>query len=146
MSVYIASVMSVFKPLLFYGMKETRIDGLPLLLNLLDRNGQDRKRGLITISNHISTYVRKMTLSQPLDDPMVWGMMPFRTYFETSKVRWTLGAADILFTNRWISPLFQNGQVIKTVRGAGIYQPAMELALEKLDDSQWVGRISHDVD
>lgn len=48
MSVYIASVMSVFKPLLFYGMKETRIDGLPLLLNLLDRNGQDRKRGLIT--------------------------------------------------------------------------------------------------
>jgi hypothetical protein len=37
-----------------------------------------------------------------LDDPMVWGIMPFSTYFDTSKVRWTLGAADILFTNRWV--------------------------------------------
>jgi hypothetical protein len=31
---------------------------------------------------------------------MVWGMMPFRTYLDTTKARWTLGAADILFTNR----------------------------------------------
>jgi len=128
MSVYIAGVMSVFKPLLFYGMKHARVDGLPLLLHLLHRHGLDRNRGLITISNHIST----------LDDPMMWGMMPFRTYFDTRTVRWTMGAADILFTNRWISPLFQHGQVIKTVRGAGIYQSAMELALEKLDHSQWV--------
>ncbi|WAR57859.1 hypothetical protein PtB15_5B89 [Puccinia triticina] len=123
MSFYIASVMSVFKPLINYGMKETRIDGLPILLDILER-GRDRNRGLITISNHIST----------LDDPMVWGIMPFSTYFDTSKVRWTLGAADILFTNR----ISWNGQVIKTVRGDGIYQPAMDLAIEKLDNSQWV--------
>ncbi|POW14308.1 hypothetical protein PSTT_03121, partial [Puccinia striiformis] len=73
-----------------------------------------------------------------LDDPMVWGIMPFSTFFDTSKIRWTLGAADILFTNRFISPLFENGQVIKTVRGDGIYQPAIDLALEKLNHSQWV--------
>ncbi|PLW06635.1 hypothetical protein PCASD_24149 [Puccinia coronata f. sp. avenae] len=127
MSVYIASVMSVFKPLLYYGMRDARVDGLPILLDLLDRR-PDPKRGLITISNHIST----------LDDPMVWGMMPFRTYLDTTKARWTLGAADILFTNRWIAPLFQNGQVIKTVRGDGIYQPAMDLALEKLNHAQWL--------
>ncbi|KAI9609552.1 hypothetical protein H4Q26_007511 [Puccinia striiformis f. sp. tritici PST-130] len=75
MSLYIAGVMGVFKPLLNYGMKETRVDGLPILLDILER-GADRDRGLITI-------------------------------------RWTLGAADILFTNRFISPLFENGQVIK---------------------------------
>ncbi|KAH9457750.1 hypothetical protein MJO29_004910 [Puccinia striiformis f. sp. tritici] len=38
----------------------------------------------------------------------------------------------------FISPLFENGQVIKTVRGDGIYQPAIDLALEKLNHSQWV--------
>ncbi|KAA1133091.1 hypothetical protein PGTUg99_013069 [Puccinia graminis f. sp. tritici] len=128
MSLYIASVMSFFKPLIKYGMKETRIEGLPILLEILERARHGRKPGLITISNHIST----------LDDPMVWGIMPFSTYFDTSKVRWTLGAADILFTNRYIAPLFQNGQVIKTVRGDGIYQPALDLAIEKLDNSQWV--------
>lgn len=89
MSLYIASVMSFFKPLLSYAMKETRIEGLPLLLDLVEQ-GRDRNRGLLTISNHIST----------LDDPMLWGMMPFSTYLDTSKARWTLGAADILFTNR----------------------------------------------
>ncbi|EFP81336.1 uncharacterized protein PGTG_06957 [Puccinia graminis f. sp. tritici CRL 75-36-700-3] len=118
MSLYIASVMSFFKPLIKYGMKETRIEGLPILLEILERARHDRKPGL--------------------DDPMVWGIMPFSTYFDTSKVRWTLGAADILFTNRYIAPLFQNGQVIKTVRGDGIYQPALDLAIEKLDNSQWV--------
>jgi hypothetical protein len=47
MSVYIASVMSVFKPLLYYGMRDARVDGLPILLDLLDRR-PDPKRGLIT--------------------------------------------------------------------------------------------------
>lgn len=108
-------------------MKETRIEGLPLLLDLVEQ-GRDRNRGLLTISNHIST----------LDDPMLWGMMPFSTYLDTSKARWTLGAADILFTNRLIAPLFHHGQVIKTIRGDGIYQPAIDLAIDKLNNFQWV--------
>lgn len=119
--------MSIVKPFLVYGMKDTRIEGLPLLMELLER-GRQRNRGLLTISNHIST----------LDDPMMWGMMPFSTYFDTSKARWTLGAADIMFTNRFISPLFHHGQVIKTVRGDGIYQPAIDTAIDKLNNFQWI--------
>ncbi|KAI7959841.1 hypothetical protein MJO29_004909 [Puccinia striiformis f. sp. tritici] len=74
MSLYIAGVMGVFKPLLNYGMKETRVDGLPILLDILER-GADRDRGLITISpnylsgsltvsNHISTQVLDLNLGR----------------------------------------------------------------------------------
>ncbi|KAI8451658.1 hypothetical protein BY996DRAFT_4585600 [Phakopsora pachyrhizi] len=111
MSSYIAGVMSIFKPLLQFGMKETQIEGLPILLELLDR---------------------------PLDDPIIWGIMPFSTFFNTEKVRWTLGASDILFTNQFLSFLFRNGQVIETFRGKGIYQQALDISISKLNDSQWV--------
>ncbi|CAH7671700.1 acyltransferase-domain-containing protein [Phakopsora pachyrhizi] len=127
MSSYIAGVMSIFKPLLQFGMKETQIEGLPILLELLDRPSP-KPRGLITISNHIST----------LDDPIIWGIMPFSTFFNTEKVRWTLGASDILFTNQFLSFLFRNGQVIETFRGKGIYQQALDISISKLNDSQWV--------
>ncbi|GBC09954.1 hypothetical protein RclHR1_09230001 [Rhizophagus clarus] len=53
-------------------------------------------------------------------------------------VRWTLGAQEICFSNPFRSRFFSLGQVIPTVRGAGIYQPAMNFALEKLNEGKWV--------
>ncbi|MBW0487838.1 hypothetical protein O181_027553 [Austropuccinia psidii MF-1] len=127
MSVYIASVMTFFKLFVQFGIKNSHIEGLPVLLDILNRTNQSNQ-GLLTFSNHIST----------LDDPLVWTILPWYTYFNPFQTRWTLGAADILFTNRFISPFFSNGQVIRTVRGNGIFQPAIDQAINKLDRSQWV--------
>ena len=34
-----------------------------------------------------------------LDDPLLWGTMPSRIFGDPKRIRWALGAADILFTN-----------------------------------------------
>lgn len=43
-----------------------------------------------------------------------------------------------MFTNRWFSRFFNNGQVIETVRGGGIFQPAVDKAIKLLQDGEWV--------
>lgn len=40
--------------------------------------------------------------------------------------------------SRLLSSFFRAGQVIETFRGKGVYQLAVEEAIEKLDDQQWV--------
>lgn len=47
-------------------------------------------------------------------------------------------ASDIMFTNRWFSRFFNNGQVIETIRGGGIFQPAVDKAIKLLQDGEWV--------
>ena len=37
-----------------------------------------------------------------------------------------------------LSEFFRNGQVIVTFRGKGIWQPAVDLAIEKVNDGGWV--------
>jgi hypothetical protein len=37
-----------------------------------------------------------------------------------------------------LSAFFRKGQVIETFRGGGIYQPAIDLAIEKLRAGAWV--------
>jgi monolysocardiolipin acyltransferase len=37
-----------------------------------------------------------------------------------------------------LSEFFRNGQVIETFRGKGIWQPAIDLAIEKVNDGGWV--------
>lgn len=39
-----------------------------------------------------------------------------------------------------MSKFFSLGQVIETVRGGGIFQPAIDDAIRKLGDGEWVGR------
>ncbi|KAH8084822.1 hypothetical protein HD553DRAFT_36714 [Filobasidium floriforme] len=55
--------------------------------------------------------------------------------------RTTLGsgsASDIMFTNPIFSKFFTLGQVIETVRGGGIFQPAIDEAIKKLQAGDWV--------
>ncbi|CAG8822424.1 24353_t:CDS:2, partial [Gigaspora margarita] len=54
------------------------------------------------------------------------------------RTRWTLGAQEICFTTPKLSNFFALGQVIPTIRGAGIYQPAMNFALERLNEGKWI--------
>ncbi|PVF99395.1 hypothetical protein CPB86DRAFT_783761 [Serendipita vermifera] len=105
----------------------TRVTGLEHLYNAW--NEEHRKdRGILTVCNHISV----------LDDPLMWGILPLRSYFFDRTSRWTLGARDIMFTNPVYSTFFRNGKVIDTVRGGGIYQLAMDLAINKLNKGDWV--------
>ncbi|CAG8844588.1 4910_t:CDS:2, partial [Racocetra persica] len=77
------------------------------------------------------------TDSDRLDDPLLWGSIPFKCFLSLHRVRWTLGAQEICFTTPALSRFFSLGQVIPTVRGAGIYQPAMNFALDRLNEGKW---------
>jgi monolysocardiolipin acyltransferase len=85
----------------------------------------------------------------------MWGVLPIRSFFNNRQSRWTLGARDILFTrpfgttqpgineishtlHRSHAALFRNGKVIDTIRGVGIYQEAVDLAIKRLDAGEWV--------
>ncbi|KAH9987961.1 hypothetical protein BJV77DRAFT_1061507 [Russula vinacea] len=85
-----------------------------------------------------STHTNTRHLCLCADDPLTWGILPARTYLHSHLTRWTLGASDIMFTNPVFSAFFRKGQVIETFRGAGVYQPAVDLAIEKLRAGAWV--------
>ncbi|KAJ1303825.1 hypothetical protein OPQ81_008247 [Rhizoctonia solani] len=105
-----------------------KIYGLQRLLTALDEAGR-KDRGIITVANHISV----------VDDPVVWGALPAgRCILNPRNMRWTLGASDIMFTNPIYNCFFRNGQVLETVRGAGVHQPAVDIAVAKLNSGAWV--------
>ncbi|KAI0791421.1 acyltransferase-domain-containing protein [Abortiporus biennis] len=106
-----------------------KVYGLENLIEALENEDErGNGRGIITLSNHIST----------LDDPATWGVLPWRYYFNSRTTRWVLGASDMMFTNPVLSVFFRNGQVIETFRGKGVFQPAVDTAIEKLNGGAWI--------
>ncbi|KAJ1500102.1 hypothetical protein HMI54_012181 [Coelomomyces lativittatus] len=84
---------------------------------------------LITISNHAST----------IDDPILWGLLPLKAFFsKTHKLRWSLGAQEICYSNKLTSFFSSLGKVLPIVRGKGVYQAGMDSALELLSNGQWI--------
>ncbi|EDO40279.1 predicted protein [Nematostella vectensis] len=83
---------------------------------------------LVTVSNHHSC----------LDDPMLWGMMKMRILLDNRKIRWTLGAKELLFSKPFHSFFFSRGKIIPIMRGEGVYQKGMDFAIEELNSGQWV--------
>ncbi|KAI6035522.1 acyltransferase-domain-containing protein [Pisolithus orientalis] len=116
------------KAFLNSGLCSITISNLPVLLDALQDQSRRKGQGLITVSNHLST----------LDDPVTWGVLPSRCYMNPRTIRWALGASDIMFTNPVFSAFFRNGQVIETFRGEGIFQPALDAAIDKLNQGHWV--------
>ncbi|TFK73013.1 acyltransferase-domain-containing protein [Pluteus cervinus] len=104
------------------------VNGLTNLVRALESESRNRGQGVVTVSNHIST----------LDDPVTWGVLPKRYYFSSRTTRWALGASDIIFTNPLFSTFFTLGQTLETFRGKGIYQPAVDTAINKLNRGGWV--------
>eukprot|EP00794_Sanderia_malayensis_P006202 gene6202-6917_t len=96
----------------------------------LEYYSRKREKGkpLITVANHASC----------LDDPVLWGMLSWKTLKNENYLRWSLGAQELLFTNRFHSWLFSHGKVIPVVRGDGVYQKGIDYALEKLNCGGWV--------
>ncbi|KAA6411326.1 MAG: Glycerol-3-phosphate (1)-acyltransferase [Lasallia pustulata] len=121
----VGSISRIF----MFGANRTEVHGLDQFLELLDerRDIDGRERGLLTVSNHISV----------VDDPMVWGALPFRHQFNPNNHRWSFGSYDICFTNKFESTFFTLGQVLPTHRNAhsahgGIFQPTLTQAVRLL--------------
>jgi len=98
--------------------------------------------GLITVSNHTST----------LDDPMLLSAMLPWSFFLTEhvhgKVRWSLCAREICYSNYLLGQFFQSGKTLPIERGKGPLQPVMKIAAGELSRGGWVhlfpeGRINY---
>lgn len=82
----------------YYGLSNVEVIGLERFKATLDRreNPEERERGLITVSNHVSV----------MDDPLIWGVLPLKYGFNPSNHRWSLGSYDICFQNKSANPPF----------------------------------------
>ncbi|KAL9915021.1 tafazzin homolog isoform X1 [Glossina fuscipes] len=83
---------------------------------------------LVTVSNHYSCF----------DDPGLWGVLPMRYVCNTFKIRWSLAAHDICFTNIYHSLFFMYGKCIPIIRGNGVHQSAVDVCIQKLKLGEWV--------
>ncbi|KAJ2356349.1 Lyso-phosphatidylcholine acyltransferase [Coemansia erecta] len=117
-----AGIMSLFVHL---GFRKVVVDDLYKLTDILEAK---RSRAVVTVANHQSTA----------DDPIIWGLMPAHLRWQPDHMRWTLGARELLYKNPLLNAIFALGQTIPTVRGAGIYQLAVEIGLHKLNENKWV--------
>ena len=83
-----------------------------------------KNRPLLTISNHHCC----------VDDPVLFGLLPFSLVSNPKNIRWTPGADEVMFYKDSLSTLFGYGRVVPTIRGWGMNQPSMDLALNKMND------------
>lgn len=72
-----------------------------------------------------------------MDDPLIWGVLPLGLAFQPWNLRWSLGAHDICFKNKFLSTYFTLGQVLPAHRKmhsphAGPFQPVMTQAIRLL--------------
>ncbi|KAF2198046.1 hypothetical protein GQ43DRAFT_443694 [Delitschia confertaspora ATCC 74209] len=108
---------------------DTEVHGLDRFLQLLHKreNVEGRERGLITVSNHVSV----------LDDPLIWGVLPFSLFQNPDNMRWSLGSYDLCFQSKALSTFFTLGQVLPTHRiqhspFGGLFQPTITQAIRLL--------------
>jgi monolysocardiolipin acyltransferase len=106
----------------------TRLEvrGLDRLIEAIE--GRPKGVPLLTVSNHTST----------VDDPLIFGVLPTRILFNSEKMRWALGAAEITHRNALYQWFFSTGQVLPIRRGEGVFQPGMNDALCLLERGQWL--------
>lgn len=64
--------------------------------------------------------------------------MPVRIFWNRKRMRWGLGADDIVFTLRSHQLFFTLGKIIPVTRGDGVYQRPMNFALEHINQGDWV--------
>ncbi|KAL9008894.1 MAG: hypothetical protein Q9173_006028 [Seirophora scorigena] len=88
------------------------------------------------------------TLACTLDDPLIWGVLPFSYQIDPNNHRFGLGAHDICFTNkRFTSMFFTLGQTLPTHRLGhsplgGLFQPTMIEAVRLMSRQPFTTRHS----
>lgn len=113
----------------YYGLNKMEVVGLDKFLETLNKreNIQGRERGLLTGTSplrktcwmYANVYDRNSFESRrrvcyvfcalnlayscaaSVDDPLVWGVLPYRYHFNSANHRWSLGSYDICFTNKY---------------------------------------------
>lgn len=111
-----------FSKLMLNGFYNPELVGLEKLDKALKRS-QEENRGLMTIMNHMSV----------VDDPFLWGFLPWKYYKDIDLIRWGLGADNVCFTNKFTSYFFSLGKIMGTERfGRGPFQPSIDAAIRVL--------------
>lgn len=86
---------------------------------------------VVTIMNHRSI----------IDDPLIWAALPLRTFsvLDGGRMRWTLGAKELTFKNEFLAWVFTRGRILPIVRGRGIFQRGVDVAIEKMNSQgAWI--------
>ncbi|XP_050450599.1 tafazzin isoform X1 [Cataglyphis hispanica] len=120
------AAVGIFSKIIIEWLNKTTVYNKHIIVRALDL--RPKNVPLITVSNHHSCF----------DDPGIWATLDIRHGFNRRKIRWSLAAQDICFTNVWHSYFFMLGKCIPVVRGDGVYQEAMDFCIEKLTSGEWV--------
>ncbi|XP_030376375.1 tafazzin homolog isoform X2 [Scaptodrosophila lebanonensis] len=122
----VITAVGLFSKFVLVFMNRTRVHNKERLVGLVSK----RPKGvpLVTVSNHQSCF----------DDPGLWGVLPVRYVCNTLRIRWSMAAHDICFTNKYHSWFFIYGKCIPVIRGIGVYQEAINLCIEKCALGHWV--------
>lgn len=91
-----------------------------------------KNRPLLTVSNHTST----------IDDPFIWsvlfGSRELLQLAWNGRMRWVMGAGELMFTNPMNRWYFGKGRVLACIRGEGVYQVGMQECIQVLNNGGWV--------
>lgn len=120
------AVVGLFSKILIQLLNRTKIYNRKVILNLLDK--RPKNVPLVTISNHHSCF----------DDPGMWGTLKLKQLLSPRIMRWSLSAHDICYTCWQHAVFFSLGKCIPVVRGAGVYQDAVNFCIEQLAKGGWV--------
>ncbi|XP_037716493.1 tafazzin homolog isoform X2 [Drosophila subpulchrella] len=125
-SQFVISAVGIFSKIVLMFLNKPRVYNKERLVKLISKRPQGVP--LLTVSNHYSCF----------DDPGLWGCLPLGVVCNTYKIRWSMAAHDICFTNRRHSLFFMFGKCIPVVRGIGVYQEAINLCIEKAALGHWI--------
>jgi len=64
--------------------------------------------------------------------------MPYRVLWNRQRMRWSLGADDIVFTVKKHQVFFSLGKTVPIKRGDGVYQRSMDFTLDKINQGDWI--------
>ncbi|XP_044746465.1 tafazzin [Coccinella septempunctata] len=120
------AAVGLFSKIFIGWLSKTKIHNLKTMSLLLDK--RPKNVPLLTVSNHHSCF----------DDPGLWGTLNWRHLLRPSVMRWSLAAHDICFTCWQHASFFALGKCIPVIRGAGVYQEAVDLCIELLATGSWV--------
>ncbi|CAH1640026.1 unnamed protein product [Spodoptera littoralis] len=119
------AVVGLFSKIILEFLNKTTVYNREALAAAVRR---PRGQPLLTVSNHHSCF----------DDPGLWGVLDLASLTRPARMRWSLAAHDICFTNALHSCFFALGKCVPVVRGAGVHQPAMDFCVERLSRGEWV--------
>jgi len=112
--------------LVLKGLNTTVVHGKENIDCALAREGT---KSLLSVINHQSCF----------DDPGIWGaVLSPRQLMDRTRMRWGASASEVIFLNKALATFFSLGKVVPIVRGWGVYQPAMDFLLARLNGGGWV--------